>query len=166
MNARVECLSKFFNSCHISLIRFLTRLLGCEEAARDVAQDAYLRFHAHRERETIEHPRAYLFRIAHNLAVDRIAREAAARNHAKDQITDESLPESFRPDSLVETEQRWQRMADALNELPRACRDAFVMNKLRGMTHSQIAQELGVSRSMVEKHLMRAMAHCRNRLRE
>lgn len=167
MSTGIQDSSKLFNSCHPPLIRFLTRLLGCEDAAQDVAQDTYLRFHAYREPETIHHPRAYLFKIARNLALDQIARERTARNSIQRETGEDTLPESFRPDAVVETQQRWRIIAAALNELPRACREAFVMNKLRGMTHGQIAVRLGVSKSMVEKHLMRAMARCcRDRLRE
>jgi RNA polymerase sigma factor (sigma-70 family) len=166
MTSSIDGLSKIFISCQVPLIRFLTRILGCEEAAREVAQDTYLRLHTFRASTPIQRPRAYLFMIARNLAFDRITRETTARNSIARIVTEDCLAESLRPDGVVETEQRWRIIADALNELPSACRDAFVMNKLHGMTHSQIATVLGVSRSMVEKHLMRAMSHCRSRISE
>ncbi|MNO07493.1 putative RNA polymerase sigma factor FecI [compost metagenome] len=54
----------------------------------------------------------------------------------------------------------------ALDELPAICRDAFLLRKLEGMTHPEIAERLGISKGMVEKHIVNAMKHCRVRIRE
>lgn len=53
-----------------------------------------------------------------------------------------------------------------LNELPVACRTAFIMNKVEGLSHREIAETLGISVSMVEKHMLRALSHCRDVRRE
>ena len=54
----------------------------------------------------------------------------------------------------------------ALSELPAACRECFLLRKLDGLSHLEIADRLGVSRSMVEKHIVNAMKHCRIRIRQ
>lgn len=164
MTNAIGDLSTLVAACHTPLIRYLTRFLGCEETAREVAQDAYLRFHAHTSAVAIDHPRAYLFRIARNLALDHLSRNKKANYSSLDEIAETTSPPSVHPEAVFEAEQRWQIMAEALNELPPPCREAFMMNKIQGLTHSQIAEKLGVSKSMVEKHLMRAMSHCRKRL--
>ena len=57
-------------------------------------------------------------------------------------------------------------MQRALDELGKVCRDCFLLRKLDGLSHQQIAEHLGVSRSVVEKHIVNAMKHCRVRMRE
>lgn len=57
-------------------------------------------------------------------------------------------------------------LADALDELPAACRTAFLLNRVDGVKHRDIAHKIGISVSMVEKHIVRAFIHCRTRLTE
>lgn len=62
--------------------------------------------------------------------------------------------------------QRLELLERALAELSPACRDSFLLRKLEGLTHLQIAQRLCISRALVEKHIVNAMKHCRVRMRE
>ena len=55
---------------------------------------------------------------------------------------------------------------EALHELPGKTRDMLILSRLDGLTHGQIAERLGVSRSLVEKRLVQAVLHCRARIRE
>ncbi|MER2300157.1 MAG: sigma factor-like helix-turn-helix DNA-binding protein, partial [Pseudomonas sp.] len=48
----------------------------------------------------------------------------------------------------------------------KVCRDCFLLRKLDGLSHQQIAEHLGISRSLVEKHIVNAMRHCRVRMRQ
>jgi RNA polymerase sigma-70 factor (ECF subfamily) len=66
----------------------------------------------------------------------------------------------------MQLDQRLALMQRALDELGKVCRDCFLMRKLDGLSHQQIAEHLGVSRSVVEKHIVNAMKHCRVRMRE
>lgn len=62
--------------------------------------------------------------------------------------------------------QRLDLLKRALDELPKPCRDSFLLRKLEGLSHPQIAERLGLSRSLVEKHIVNAMKHCRQRMRQ
>ncbi|MCY1454885.1 putative RNA polymerase sigma factor FecI [compost metagenome] len=57
-------------------------------------------------------------------------------------------------------------MQRALAELSQPCRESFLLRKLDGLSHPQIAERLGISRSVVEKHIVNAMKHCRLRMRD
>lgn len=153
---------------HRGLVRFVSGIVGNSETAEDIAHDVYLKLSARdSEAAAIEHPKTYLFTAARNAAFDHAERlrvEWQYRQQRED--LDTVASEEPTPEARTESRQRVNRMADALNELPAACRQAFVMNKLQGMDHRSIAMHLGVSVSMVEKHVMRALAHCRDRLRE
>jgi RNA polymerase sigma-70 factor (ECF subfamily) len=75
-----------------------------------------------------------------------------------------------RPDDLPDAEavlayrQAVQTLADAINELPPRCRKVFLLNRFDGLNYREIAGRLRISTSMVEKHMMKAIGHCRNRL--
>jgi RNA polymerase sigma-70 factor (ECF subfamily) len=51
-------------------------------------------------------------------------------------------------------------VAAALQELPAQCREAFLLNRLEGLTHSEIAERLGVSTKTVQRHIERALRRC------
>ncbi|MCA9469773.1 MAG: sigma-70 family RNA polymerase sigma factor [Nitrospira sp.] len=155
-----------FHSYHRSLVVYLRHLMKCPDSAEEIAQDTYLRLQTHAPSGKITHPRAYLFRTAHNLAMDQLAKhvtEGKYRTHGD--IHQEMASLAPEPDRIAESRERLALIAEALNELPPPCRQAFMLNKFHYLTHAEIAIHLGVSQSMVEKHLMRALSHCRTRLK-
>ncbi len=60
--------------------------------------------------------------------------------------------------------QRLDLLTLALNELPPLRRESFLLRKLEGLSHNEIAAHLNISRSLVEKHIVNAMRHCRLRM--
>lgn len=156
-----------FRAYHRRLVGSLRRYLGCELAAEEVAQEAYLSVWSATAAGEVAYPRAYLFRTAQHLAFDRLEREAVERRHrAQKPLSEAIVAPGPSPEAQLLAERRWAIVACALNELPPACRKAFVLHKLQGLRHTQVALRLGISKSMVEKHIMRALSHCRLRLRE
>lgn len=147
------------------LTAYLTRRLGSPGSANDVLHDTYLRLQGLGAVPDIENPRAYLYRVADNIALDRLRAEGRRERW---QVHDEQIQRQPSEDPsaeiVLEHKQRLQLLAQAIAELPPRCREAFLLHKLDGLTHSQIAGRLGISRSMVEKHVMKALAHCRDRL--
>lgn len=141
--------------------RAALRLLGCPEAAADIAQDTWLR--AATAAEPPRDPAGLLGRIARNLALDRLRRrrtEAGTDPTPLPGLVD-PVPS---PEIAAASRQRLAAVAAALNELPEATRTAFVLARLDGLSHREVAARLGVSVSMVEKHLIRALAHLRDRV--
>jgi len=148
-----------------SLHRFLLRLLRCEDAAAEVAQDAYLRLLRLAPHSRLDNPRAYLFQVAANAARDRLVREQ--RQNVV--IDGGPLPDStacLRPDAEAEAmaRDRLRILAAAVDDLPPRCREVFLMSRLDGLGNAEIAAHLGISRNMVEKHIIKAMLHCRRQL--
>lgn len=160
-------LGDLFRLHHTDLVRYATRLVGNRDSGEEIAQDTYLRLAGRRpDAGTIEYPRTYLYTAARNAAVDFTARQRVEWRYRTD-IDD--LTALASPGDLqvqVEMRQRIARLSVVLNELPSACRQTFVMNKVEGRAHKEIAEILGISVSMVEKHMLRAMLHCRDRMRE
>lgn len=153
--------------CYEDLKAFLTHKFGCQLLAEDVVQETWLRVSQLSQPPTVDHPRAYLFKIASNLAVDHLRSEKVRTRH----ISAESLPENVPngkplPDTVIDYQQRIAILRKAVDELPPRRREVFMLHKFEGLTHAEIADLLDISRNMVEKHIIRGLAHCRDRLRQ
>ncbi len=147
------------------LVRRLTRRLGNAHAAADVAQETYLRLEGLSTVPDVRNGRAFLFRVADNLAIDH-QRGQAARGRYFTAIDDFDHQPSDAPDpeTALVHKQRLRRLAQAVAELPPKCREVFLLHKIDGLTYGEIAGRLDISRSAVEKHMIKALAHCRDRV--
>ena len=150
----------------IALQKYLRKFTAGAEDIEDLVQESYVRICALPPTEVIDSPRALLFRIARNLAVDR-ARQKVAR--ATDTIADfEPLnvsSEEAQPDEQVDLRRRFESFCAAVESLPPLCRRVFVLRKVYQLSHAEIAQVLGVSHSTIEKHVAKGLVRCRDQLR-
>lgn len=147
-----------------AVLRVLRRRVGNEEDAAELAQEAYLRAFRYRDQPD-ESLKALLFRIAINLANERLRRDHTrhATQHAP--LEDYSLAADEMPqDERLVREQRLEWIVAAVQELPEKCRQVFVLSRFHGFRHKEIAARCGISTRMVEKHLTRAMTHIRERV--
>jgi RNA polymerase sigma-70 factor (ECF subfamily) len=157
--------SSAFRQYYDELLGFLTAKLGCRDQAADVVQDTYVRVLSVESSQAIIHPRAFLYRTALNLTVDlfRVRQRREAGSVELDAV--EHLPSDV-PDqeNVVDAKQRLALLHQAIRELPPKCRHVFLLHKFKELSHGEIAERLGISKNMVEKHVMKALAHCRIRL--
>ncbi|WP_421555239.1 sigma-70 family RNA polymerase sigma factor [Pseudomonas kitaguniensis] len=148
------------------LVCFLNAKLGNRQVAEDVVHDAYVRVLERASATPIEQPRAFLYRTALNLVIDGHRRNALRLVEPLEVLDNEERFAPNSPHASHDQGQRLEMLKRALAELPKACRDSFLLRKLEGLSHPQIAQRLCISRSLVEKHIVNAMKHCRVRMRE
>lgn len=148
------------------LVCFLNARLGNRQVAEDVVHDAYLRVLERASETPIEQPRAFLYRTALNLLIDDHRRNVIRQTESLEVIDHEQQLFTPSPQASMDHGQRLEMMQRALAELPRLCRECFMLRKIDGLSHPEIAQRLGISRSVVEKHIVNAMKHCRVRVRQ
>lgn len=139
-----------------ALRRFLAARLGDVDEAEDALQDAWLKL-ANAAVGPVADPAAYLFRLVHNVALDR-RRTAMSRAVREAHWLDAQPGASERPDAeaTLLARQRLHHVEAALAALPERVGRAFRMFRLEGIAQKQIAAELGVSLNVVEKLLQRA----------
>ncbi|HEX4504205.1 MAG TPA: sigma-70 family RNA polymerase sigma factor [Alphaproteobacteria bacterium] len=146
---------RLFNTAVRDLRLYLKRTLRRDEDADEIAQEAMLRIWSARDSVGIDGARPLLFRIASNLAIDRL------RERRRWRFTD--IAETPEPAQTVSAErslaarQELEIVAAAITALPGNCRTAFVMSRIDGRKHAEIAAEMGISKSMVEKHVAEAV---------
>ncbi|MNU29744.1 putative RNA polymerase sigma factor FecI [compost metagenome] len=146
------------------LERMLRRRVRDKDLAADLIQETFLKLgQITAPLPDREQARLYLFRMARNLATDHQRKEARRSDIlAGSQVLFEDHKPS--PEDATLARNQLEEIEKALDELPRHCRSVLIMSRLHGMTHSQIATELKVSKSLVEKYAVKAMLHCRARL--
>lgn len=149
-------IQKLFREHNTGLLKFLSRKTGDPEEAQDIAQTAYEKLIGVEAVEGLENAKSYLYQTALNLAIDRMRRQQRANNYQQiiqEQEEDGDAP-GFSPEQLVASKQQLERVNQALAELPKACQSAFLMHRAQQLSYREISDTLGVSVSMVEKHII------------
>lgn len=138
---------------------FMAARLRCPVTAHDLAQELYLKVSALEARLEVSQGRAYLFRMAANLVIDHQRRER--RQGGLLAQVESMLAGSgggISPERQVMAQQELQALIAAVERLPPATRRVFKRNRFDGMSQREIAAELGISQTAVEKHIRKALA--------
>lgn len=146
-----------FREHNDALLRFLRARLRSDADAHEVAQEAYVRLLQLDRPDQPSFMRAYLFKIAANVASDLVRRRAVRRVDDGAEIGDVGDPPT--QEKALAARQQLKAVKEALEELPARCREAFVLSRHDGRSTSDIAVELGVSDRMVRLYLVRAIEH-------
>jgi RNA polymerase sigma factor (sigma-70 family) len=152
------------------LRRFLSRMVNDSDTASDIAQESYARvLSITRSGRVIENPRALLYRTGRNLVTDMHRRATVRAALDIDELAEHeepAAPRTNQPDELWASAQRTQLLLAAIEALPPRCREAFILHKFDGLNHAEVASRMGISRNMLEKHIIRGLLSCRTRLAE
>lgn len=122
-----------FREHNDALLRFVAARLGSRQEAREIAQEAYVRVLSLDRREAVSYLRAFLFKTAANLAMDRL-RQRARRGGGK--LADASAEPVFElsPERSLAGEQALQSLGSAIDELPEKCREVFLLYRLEELS--------------------------------
>lgn len=144
----------------------LARIVDCPEIAAELVQESFIIFFRESKKQTIDHPRGFLFRVAKNLAYDHIKHRKVTENYQQTTEQTQLAPSEFpSAEKLVSVDERLTAIKRILDELPLRTQEIFIMNRVYGMTYAETALELGISDSAVEKHMARALLHCRRQFK-
>jgi RNA polymerase sigma factor (sigma-70 family) len=160
-----QFVTELFARHRAALLRYLLDLLGGRDDAEDVLQEAYVRLLnvSHLDRAGTR-ARAYLFRIATNLAYDRFRyRRVRGGNELVD--ADELASEAPSPERIVALEQGLAAVKQVLGELAPRCRRVFLLRVAGELKFEEIAERLGVSKRTVEREMRLALDTCQRRLK-
>lgn len=157
-------LNALYSAHQGELVRHLAKIVHCEETAADLVQESYLILSTTAHKEAIPHPRGFLYRVAINLAINHLRRSKVAETHLNYLAVDDNQAPST--EHIAHHRQRLERIIQIVDELPPRGRDVFILHKVHGMTHKEIAEELGITVSGVEKHIAKGLSQCRQKFLE
>jgi len=160
-----EQLEGLYNEDQESLRRYVNSKLRDPAEAEDVVQESFLRLWRVRKTSKILNPRAFLFRTASNRIIDLQRKQQVRHRKAEELASEVELSSSDPTPEQHATSTEWiKEFYRVVEQLPPKCRRVFLMNKVQGISYSEIALRLGVSQGTVEKHMSRALIHCRKKL--
>jgi len=144
---------------------FIMRRVGCRELAAELTNETFIRILDYRSPDPILNQRAFLYRVAGNLAIDH-HRTHRDRTECIDDLDecDQPATDLYDPARVVSARQILERLRLAVDALPPQCRRAFVLFKFEGRSHAEIAEEFGVTKNAVEKLLIRALVQLRTQM--
>ncbi len=156
-------IAALFEAHNRTLLRFLNCRLRSPQEAKEVAQEAYVRLLQLDSPGGIGYLRAFLFKTAANLAVDRL--KSARRRERIDQLEffhEQAAAPS--PESGIAAEQELSTLLSIIEELPPKCRYAFIKHRFYGNSLREVAAAMNLSERMVRLYVERALTYCRIRL--
>lgn len=158
-----ESIAGMFMSLRASLARAVTGIVPPKDV-EDIVQETYVRVCQAETRDNVRQPRSFLFRTVRNLALDHIKRAESRLAVSVEENRELGFGEGqrARDDTLerVSSDEEFSRFCDAVRRLPVQCRRTFVLKKVYGYTQREIAMELGLSESTVEKHIAEGVKRC------
>lgn len=146
---------------------FLHRRVGCPDTADDLLQELFIRLVNAQPAREVTQPRAFMYRVASNLATDHLRSLERQHTRTADATLLASLPDSApSPDEQMLTQEQVERLKQAVAELPPRRRQVFILCKFEQLTYLETAKRLGISESAVIKHMVKALDQCRKRVME
>ena len=150
-----------------ALKRFISRFLPNSHDIEDVSQETFLRAFTVEKSREIEQPKSFLFRIAKHVALTQLTRKSRQITDYLEDFDDSEvlLTEDTVEDEVIARETLGIH-CEAVAGLPTQCRRVYLMRKVYGMSHKEIAARLGIAVSTVEKHLIKGVEQCDRYVRE
>ncbi len=145
---------RIFEDNSKDLYKFLYYKYGKENNPQDLVQDAFIKLWNNCGKVLPEKARSFLFTVANNQMLNELAKKKTALDYSRE------TPKSYTnesPEFILEESEYMTRLQRALESLTPEQRVAFMLNRIEGKKHQEIAEILGISRKAVEKRIYTAL---------
>ncbi len=166
-NIRKGCVNSFEKIFHIyynRLFAYSNRLINNPEKAKEIVNDSFLRLWQSRDKikNDVDSIKPYLFQITHNLSINFLKKDYNRINRIEIQdVVDDFNYELM----LLEYSDLEQALNTAINKLPEARREIFLMSRKDELKYTEIAKRLGISQKTVETQISRSLSFLRLQLK-
>lgn len=161
-NGVIETLSRRYRAV---LLRYFVRRGIAVPDAQDLAQDVFARLSRRDTLADVEAMEGYIFAMAANALIDHSRRSKVRADGAAALQSVGGKEQDFSPERLLAGRQELAAIIDALNEMPERMRNILILARLENMSRQEIAQRLGISKSLVDQQITHAMACLADRRR-
>jgi RNA polymerase sigma-70 factor, ECF subfamily len=154
---------QFFTLFYEDIYRFLFKYLSNCDDAEDLCQETFIKFWQQRHNiDSSSYPRAYLYKIAKNLAINHSTRKPALVSYDNDlklvSLAGKDPQTDYDNSNLVE------ECRKIIDQLPERCRLTFILSRYEGLDYSEIADTMDVSLQTVKNQMSKAINYLKEKL--
>lgn len=149
------------------LHHYLIRQFDLDPAeAEDIVQTVFARVAETDVVLTLDNPRAFLYRMVSNTSIDMKRRDKVRANYRTQVVEADEDREIDHADPArhAEAGQQVDRLSQALWRMPEKRRKLLLMSRFDGLSYAEIARRVGLSETVVRKHVFRALEDCQTAL--
>jgi RNA polymerase sigma-70 factor, ECF subfamily len=158
----VERLKEFFDACFDGLFVYAFTIVKNEGEAKDIAQAAFVTLWEKRAQiESEQSVKAFLFTTVYHLAMNAVRNAKSRQRHHQRLVQKQSLDTAY----TAEQQELRKMVWNAIDELPRRCREVFIKSRFDGMKYAEIAKQLDISEKTVDAQMVKAMKILKEKLR-
>jgi RNA polymerase sigma factor (sigma-70 family) len=161
---RKQLVEGWHEQWHQLVLQILAKCLPVKADVQDLAQEIYLRLLRVDRLDMVENPRAYLYRVAVNIADEWRLRAQRMPTTSIDNLPADAVTAPEDLESWLQRRQNRDLIRNALMELPLAYRTALVLHVHRKLTYAEIARHMGVTHRMVKRYLAKAHVKMRRHM--
>lgn len=159
------CEEEVFNQLFIThakdLYNFLYYKFGAGNNSQDIVQEAFIKLWNYCKKVSPEKARSFLFTVANNQMLNELSKKKTALDY-RQYIPKSHTIES--PEYVMEEKEYMDKLKNALENLTEEQRVTFLLNRIEGKKHKEIAEMLGISRKAVEKRIYTALRILKDKL--
>jgi RNA polymerase sigma-70 factor (ECF subfamily) len=157
--------AQLFHAYKDKLYSFILCIAESNLVAEDIVQDVFLKIWQKREDlENIQHFNAYLFRMAHNHAVNLMKRKAKEKLILAELERDDKKAKEI--DNEIDFKEVEKFFHEAIENLPQRQKQVFILSREHGLKQEEIAQQLNVSVTTVKAHMKLALRSIRQQCKD
>ena len=165
--------SELYLMYYPKLVRFAKEFVVLEEDAENITQDVFTDLWERRDAiDHIENVNAYLFRLVRNRCLDYLKHKVFEQKYAENVQASFEIEVNLKLQSLdrfdvsdiSEGNETERLVRDAINSLPKRCRDIFLLSRMKGLKYREISEKLGISVNTVECQMGIALKKLRVKL--
>ena len=142
---------------------FIYYKYGAAGNAEDKVHEAFMKLWQNCSKVSADKAKSFLFTVVNNLSLNELKHQKVVlkyQQHKPKEYTNES------PEFLMEESEYMAKFQRALEKQPEGQRVAFMMNRVEGLKHQEIADRLNISKKAVEKRIYTALEKLRKDIEE
>ena len=136
------------------LHNFLHYKYGAENNPGDLVQEAFLKLWDNCHKVEEEKARSFLFTVANNKMLNELSKKQTVLRYSQEKLKSQT---SESPEYVMEEKEYMDKLQNELESLTEQQRVTFLLNRIEGKKHKEIAEMLGISRKAVEKRIYTAL---------
>lgn len=156
---------RFFKENYVEIVRYAHRFVRNQEIAEEIAQEVFMYLWEKRASISIQSSlKSYLFSAAKNKSINYIKLELPKSQALHDIETIElGASSEFKEQDSSKLIER--KVKEAIDQLPKKCREVFILSRNAGLTYDEIAEEMDISKKTVENQMGIALKKLRESLK-